>query len=321
MDRGGARVLHIDPNPDAHRTVITLAGEHEAVCEALFWGVAAAQELIDMREHQGEHIRIGATDVVPMIALGPGDPRPALDSLAARIADQLKIPLFLYEDSARRPAFSSLPRCRRGGYEALARRFALPNDGPDLGPTLWGPQVARSGVTAIGVRGVLVAMNFTLDSADRALAEQIASAIRTNGPEGRPDRFKRLRAVGWVMAGYGGRAQVSVNLLDPRISRAHDVLATVRRLAGSVEVLGAELIGLTPARVLTDAGREARGLPKKSWPVEQVLDGPASSQEDLLLLGCQALGLDHLNREQGIGGSSLARVLERQLMEAGLPLG
>jgi glutamate formiminotransferase len=321
MDRDGARVLHVDPNPDAHRTVITLAGEHEAVCEALFWGVAAAQELIDMRRHRGEHIRIGAADVVPLIALGTGNPGPALDALAIRIADQLEIPLFLYEDSARRPAFSSLPRCRRGGYEALPTRFSLASDGPDLGPERWGPKVARSGATAIGVRGVLVAMNFTLDSDDRSLAEEIAAAIRTNGPEGRPNRLERVRAVGWVMDAYAGRAQVSVNLLDPRISSAHDVLATVRRLAGPVEVLGAELIGLTPARVLADAGRDARGLPKKGWPAEQVLDGPASSQEDLLLLGCQALGLDHLNREQGMGGSSLARVLERQLMEAGLPLG
>jgi len=121
------------------------------------------------------------------------------------------------------------------------------------------------------------------------------------------------------MEGYGGRAQVSVNLLDPRISSAHEVLATIKRLAGGVEVLGAELIGLTPARVLTDAARHSLGLPQEAWPAELVLDGPASSREDLLVLGGQVLGLSHLNRAQGMGRrSSLARVLERQLMEAEL---
>jgi hypothetical protein len=121
------------------------------------------------------------------------------------------------------------------------------------------------------------------------------------------------------MASYGGRAQVSVNLLDPRISPAHEVLDTIRRLAGGTDVLGAELIGLTPARVLIAAAHHAEGQPQEDWPAEQVLDGPASSREDLLLVGGQVLGLSHLSRAQGMGRRTpLLRVLERQLEEVGL---
>jgi glutamate formiminotransferase len=311
--------LHVDSNPDAHRTVITVAGELEVLCQSLFLGIAQAQRSIDMRQHKGEHIRIGASDVVPVIALEPGDVRPAVTRLAERAAEDLGVPVFLYEDSARRPPFASLPRCRRGGYEALQSRFARADDGPDLGSRSWSLSVARSGATAFGVRDLLVAMNFTLGSSSRDLAQQIALAIRSNGPAGRPDRFDRLRAVGWAMEGYEGRAQVSVNLLDPRLSPAHEVLKTIRRLAGPVPVLGAELIGLTPAKVLIAAALHEQGLAQEDWPAEQVLDGPASSREGLLLLGGQVLGLSHLSRAQGMGRNEvLARVLEWQLGEVGL---
>lgn len=273
-----------------------------------------------MRKHQGEHIRIGAADVLPVVPLEPGDPGPAVEKLAERIARELEVPIFLYEQSARRPPFSSLPRCRRGGYEALARRFGQEGDGPDLGPDEWTQAVARCGATVLGVRDVLVAMNFTLATDDRALAQEIAEAIRTSGPPGRAHAYPSLRAVGWTMAGYEGRAQVSVNLLDPRVTPAHSVLETIRALAAPTQVLGAELIGLAPARVFTDAARHALGRPQADWPAEQVLDGPASSDEELLLSGSKVLGLDHLSRAQGMG-CTIDRVLERQLVEAGLRAG
>ncbi|MEE2829761.1 MAG: glutamate formiminotransferase [Myxococcota bacterium] len=320
LDGDGATVLHVDPNPDAHRTVITLAGELEAVCSALFRGVAEATRLIDMRKQHGAHIRVGAADVLPVVALGPGDPRPAVQRLAERLASELEIPIFLYERSALRTPFASLPRCRRGGYEALAERFQDPEDGPDLGPPHWCDGSARSGATVVGVRDLLVAMNFTLDSRDLGLAKGIARAIRTVGPADRADCFPALRAVGWTMPAYEGRVQVSVNLLDPRSTSAHAVLERIRALAGEVAVLGAELIGLTPARVLRDAALHGRGLPEPGWPAEQVLDGPAATEEELLQEGVRVLGLDHLGREQGMDIVQ-TRVLERQLLEAGLRAG
>ena len=122
------------------------------------------------------------------------------------------------------------------------------------------------------------------------------------------------------MAGYGGRAQVSVNILDPRVTSAHTVLESVRALAGEVPVLGAELIGLAPARVFRAAALNNAGLPQEEWPAEQVLDGPVATGEELLFEGGKALGLNHLSRAQGMD-SVLTRVLERQLVEAGLRTG
>ncbi len=329
LEGPGVRLLHLDPNKDANRTVFTLVGELDAVCESLYAGVAEAQRSIDMRHQAGEHIRVGAADVLPIVPLEDGVKSgqgvdweravSATHSLARRLANGLDVPVFLYEDSALREPFRSLPRCRRGGYEALESRFADPDDGPDFGPRHWDERCARTGATVIGLRGLLVAMNFTLDTESRELAQSIARAIRSSGPEGRPHRFERLRALGWVMEGYDNRAQVSVNILNPRITRAHEVLAKVRELAGSVPVLGAELIGLTPARVLVDAARDASGLMKLAWPAEQVLDGQAASRGDLLRLGGRALGLSHLRRAQGRGARpSQAQVLEVRLREAGL---
>ena len=290
------------------------------MCDALFRGIAEARDCIDMRAHRGEHIRIGAADVVPVVALEDGDASDAVAQLGERLATELELPVFLYEQSARRLPFASLPRCRRGGYEALAERFVQEDDGPDLGPSLWTDSVARSGATVLGVRGLLVAMNFTLGSQDVGLARRIARAIRSSGPPHRPHRLDAVRAVGWTMAGYGGRCQVSVNILDPRVTTAHRVLEAVRTLAADVPVLGAELIGLAPARLFRDAAREAAGLPQEEWPAEQVLDGPGVTSEELLREGGKALGLNHLSRAQGMD-SVLTRVLERQLVEAGLRTG
>ena len=309
--------------------MFTLAGELEAVCEALYAGVAEAQRSIDMRTQTGEHIRVGAADVLPVVPLKDGvisargaDWERAVSAthrLGERLANGLGIPVFFYEGSALREPFRSLPRCRRGGYEALRNRFADPSDGPDLGPREWGDRSARSGATVVGLRDLLVAMNFTLDTASRELAQAIARSIRSNGADGRPHRFEGLRAVGWRMQGYGNRAQVSVNILNPRVTKAHEVLAKVRELAGSVPVLGAELIGLTPARVLLDAARDLSGLSKLAWPAEQILDGQAASRGDLLRLGGRALGLSHLRRAHGRGARpSQAQVLEGRLREAGL---
>jgi len=304
LDGHGARVLHVDPNPDAHRTVVTLAGPLAAVEAALFAGVAEATERIDMRGRTGEHIRVGASDVVPLVALDGTEASrtacvEAAHRLGRRLADELALPVYFYEDAALRAPFRSLPRCRRGGYEALPGRFARQRttgrDGPDVGPVNWG-RVARSGASVVGSRGLLVAMNFTLDGPHVDLARRIAADIRSTGSEERPDRREALRAVGWTMKGYGGRAQVSTNLLDPRVTPAHDVHALVARraAAGGATVVGAELIGLVPAWVLVDAGRAAAGEVPPRRPDGQVLDLEAADDEAGIEAGIAALGLGHL---------------------------
>jgi len=320
LDGRGARVLHVDSNADANRTVVTLAGALSAVTDALHRGVGEALSRIDMRKQVGAHIRIGAADVVPLVLLEPGARAEraclaAVDALAARLADDFDLPIFLYEASARRKSFSSLPRCRRGGYEALAQRFEDAADGPDLGPARYSQQVSRSGATVLGLRPLLVAMNFTLDSADAAVASEIAVAIRTSGTADRPHRLPSLRAVGWRMAGYGGRAQVSVNLLRINECTAHETLKTVRSIS-PVSVLGAELIGLAPARVFRDAGLEARGEQPPGGG-DGVLSPAAASDEALLIEGAEYLGLGHLDAWRPREELS-ARVLELCLRSVGM---
>ncbi|HCP46873.1 MAG TPA: glutamate formimidoyltransferase, partial [Deltaproteobacteria bacterium] len=168
LDGDGAQVLHVDRNPDANRTVVTLAGPLPAVTSALFRGMAAAVQSIDMRRQDGAHIRVGSADVVPLVCLEPDELALSacvreMAALAGRVGTDLGVPVFLYEKSALRPAFRSLPRCRRGGYEALAQRFASGGaDGPDLGPDEFTESVAQTGASVLGVRELLVALNFTL---------------------------------------------------------------------------------------------------------------------------------------------------------------
>ena len=320
LDGRGARVLHVDANADANRTVVTLAGPLTAVTEALYRGVGEAVSRIDMRQQEGEHIRIGAADVVPLVLLEPGEQArraclAGVDSLASRLAQDFGLPIFLYEASAKRDPFRSLPRCRRGGYEALSRRFEDAGDGPDLGPRHWSERVARSGATVVGLRPLLVAMNFTLDSADGALAREIATAIRTSGPADRPHRLPALRAVGWTMEGYEGRAQVSVNLLCIDECAAHQVLNTLVSIS-PVPVLGAELIGLAPARVFRDAALYARGA-QSAGGDGGVLSPAAAADEALLIEGAEYLGLGHLDAWRPREELS-ARILELCLRSTGM---
>ncbi len=325
LDGDGSRVLHVDSNRDAHRTVVTLAGSLSAVERALFRGVAEATRRIDMRGRTGEHIRVGASDVVPIVALDGSETSrarcvEAAHRLGGRVADELAVPVFFYEDAALRAPYRSLPRCRRGGYDALPGRFRRARTsgrgGPDLGPTNWG-RVGRSGASVVGARGLLVAMNFTLDGPYVDLARRIAAAIRSAGPGDRPDRRDGLRAVGWTMAGYAGRAQVSTNLLDPARTTVGDVHRLVGRLAAQegATVVGAELIGLVPAWVLVDAGRAAAGEAPARRPAAQVLDAEAADDDAAIEAGAVALGLDHL-------GESVEdlkqRCLERRLRAHGL---
>ena len=286
----------MDANADANRTVFTLVGDLAQVVEGLFAAVACAARRLDMRRHSGVHQRLGLADVVPIVPLrfdaaSVARCVEASRALGARLADDLGVPVFLYERSAVRPRFVALPRCRRGGYEALRGRLEDPADGPDLGPRRWSERVARTGATVLGVRDLLVAMNCTLESRDEGLARRVARELRTAG--GGEHSLPALRAIGWTMDGYGGRVQVSTNLLDVRRTPPDALLDAVRRRAG-VPVAGAELIGLLPARALRDAALRRRGAPVPPWPAEQILDPGALDDPALLDEGAALLGLDHL---------------------------
>lgn len=246
---------HTDP---AHnRTVLTLAGPGEAVSEAAFRAVARSVELIDLRQHQGEHPRIGAADVVPFVPLGATTMSECVQlarSLGERIGRELELPVYLYYEAATRPERRWLPTIRRGGYEGLARTIAAdPERRPDFGPSRLGP----AGATVVGARPFLVAYNVNLATGDLRVAQAIARATRESGGGFRAVQARAMRTRNPEVV------QVSMNLLDISVTPAHTVYAAIsqRAEAAGVRVLGAELVGLAPTAVLAAAAGQAIGIP------------------------------------------------------------
>jgi glutamate formiminotransferase/formiminotetrahydrofolate cyclodeaminase len=293
----GTHVLDVSSGATANRTVVTIAGSPEAVLESAFRGVAVATHQIDMRDQRGVHPRIGAADVVPLVPIrGIGmDVVVALATrLSHRIGDELGVPVYRYGRAAAPGRPTRLAALRRGQLDGLRERFEAGRLLPDDGPQRWSPRIARTGATAVGARGYLVAMNATLTTADIPLARSIARAIRTRGPakrdadgsvlrdsHGIPVRevgpFPGVRAIGWGIEEYD-RSQVSMNLVQPAALSVHALLCELDRLArsGGAGVQGCELIGLIPSAVLAEVGRDA------------------GATGDALDAGLRRLGLDHL---------------------------
>ena len=273
---GGVRVLHVDRGEAANRTVITFVGEADAVVEAAFRMVKRAAELIDMRHHQGEHPRIGATDVLPLIPLRnitleqcAGLAR----ALAERIYRELGIPTYCYEAAALLPEHVNLADCRRGEYEGLEHKMRDAVMRPDFGGEDYTAQAARSGATVVGARNFLIAVNFNLNTASREVASAIAARVRASGEacrdaegnalrdaEGRvvrrPGLLRGCKAIGWYIEEFGC-AQVSMNINDVALCPIHVAYETVCRVARELgaEVTGTELIGLIPEDCMVEAGR------------------------------------------------------------------
>jgi glutamate formiminotransferase len=235
-----ARLLDVHADPDHNRSVFTLVGEDVPLVDALLAGVACAQERIDLRHHEGAHPRIGAADVVPVVPLRPQDlerARAAALTLAARIGDELALPVFLYGElaPARGPAFF-----REGGTEGLARRLAAGELEPDFGPGELDP---GAGGVIVGARRPLIAFNVDLRGGSVDDARAIASVVRE-----RDGGFPGVRALGLDLPG-AGRVQVSMNVEDWEAAALHEIVARIEAEAASrgVEVAGSELVGLMPA--------------------------------------------------------------------------
>lgn len=255
----GAKVLHVDPGYDANRTVITFAGTPKAVEEAAFQLVKKASEVIDMRTQTGEHPRMGATDVLPLIPISGITADEAVKisyRLSERIASELQIPVFNYELSAKQPQRRRLETIRQGEYEGLAPKMQQPDWQADNG-VLYN---AQSGATVLGVRQFLLAYNVNLRSQDLALAKKIAADIRESGRKVNGVRqkgyFCGVKAIGWEMLEYG-MVQVSTNITDTTQVGMHSVYDKINELAkqAGVEVAGSELIGLSPLRCILESGR------------------------------------------------------------------
>ncbi len=246
---GGARLLDRSSDADHNRSVITFAGTPEGVVEAAFAGIRKAAELINLDQHQGEHPRMGATDVVPFVPLEgvTMDECVALaKALGKRVADELNIPVYLYEAAATRPERTNLENIRRGEYEQLKEVIATDlNRVPDFGPS----KLGTAGATVIGARAPLIAYNVYLTTDDVGIAKKIASAVRHSS-----GGFHHVKGLGLLVE---GRAQVSMNLTDYTRTPIARVVETIRREAAryGVAVHHSELVGLTPQQSLIDAAR------------------------------------------------------------------
>lgn len=301
----GARLLHVDSGYDANRTVMTFAGEPGAVTEAAFCAIRKAAELIDMRHQKGAHPRLGATDVCPLVPVSGISMEQTIrlsEQLAEKVGNELQIPVYLYEKSARVPRRQNLAECRKGEYEGLAQKLSDPLWLPDYGPARLN---AEAGATVIGARSFLIAYNINIDASTDISAKIIAAQIRESGyylrqgdflsgplvrdSNNQPIRvegaFHAVKALGWMMPQYG-RAQVSTNLVDYHQTALHQVFEQVKKLSHAlgVKVTGSELIGLIPEEALLMAGRFYAGEA-----------GLHLSGDRLLNLAVEHLGLNELS--------------------------
>lgn len=302
----GAKVLHVDPGHSANRTVVTFAGAPASVTEAAFRAIRRAGELIDMTRHHGEHPRLGATDVCPLVPVSGitlDEAAVLARALAERVGRELNLPVYLYEHAQPDPARRNLADIRAGEYEGIAAKLSRPEWRPDCGPAAFD---ARRGATVIGARDFLAAYNVNLDTTSRDLAHEIACDVRTSGrvirfPGGAekhvPGTLRAAKAIGWYIPEYG-RAQVSMNLPDLAVTPVHAAFEAVRHAAAArgVRVTGSELIGLLPLGSLLAAGRHFAGA-------------AVGAEEDRLLdKAVRGLGLDDLRPFD-----PKARVIERLL--------
>jgi glutamate formiminotransferase len=266
----GVSLLDRQSDPVHNRSVITFAGQDAAVAEGAFRGVAAAARLIDLTTHEGAHPRMGAADVVPFVPL-KGDDMPACIDVAhavgARVARELGVPVYFYEDAARRDDRRNLAAVREGQFEGL--REAIGRD-VDRAPDEGAPAVhPTAGATAVGARAPLIAYNIDLESRDLALAQDIARAIRE-----RDGGLPKVKALGLALDDC---VQVSMNLTDYRVTSMADVVAAIgeRATAAGVAIRESEVVGLLPQDALVrlaQAALYANGFTRDQVLEAQVLD-------------------------------------------------
>lgn len=245
----GVRILDRHSDLDHNRTVLTFIGAPEAVEEAAFQAIAKAASLIDLEQHQGEHPRIGATDVVPFVPIEGVSMVDCVEMarrLGKRVAEELNIPVYLYEEASVRPDRINLEDIRRGQYELLKTAIQTdPLRAPDFGPC----QLGSAGATVIGARSPLIAYNIYLTTDDVSIADKIARRVRNSS-----GGFHYVKAMGVLVE---GRAQVSMNLTNFKRSPMAQITEMIRREAQryGVSVHHSEIVGLIPNAALLDAAK------------------------------------------------------------------
>jgi glutamate formiminotransferase len=273
----GAWVLDRTSDADHNRTVITLAGEPEAVAEAALRGAGVAAKLIDMTRHTGVHPRIGATDVIPFVPLENVSMEECVAlarSVGQELWDRFRIPAYFYEAAATRPERVNLENVRKGQFEGL-REAVLRNPGraPDIGEPRLHP---TAGATAVGARKLLIAYNILLNTSDVSIAGQIARAIRSSS-----GGLPCVKAIG-VELKARGLAQVSINLTDFQVTPPHRVFEMVKREAEryGCAVVESEIIGLIPRRALELAA--GHDLQLENFSPAQILENRLAAATGIL---------------------------------------
>ena len=302
----GVRLIDVDPGKATNRTVVTMVGTPDEVCEAAFRAVKRAAELIDMSKHHGAHPRFGATDVCPLVPVSNITMEETVEyarKLAKRIGDELGISVYCYENAAFKPERRNLAACRAGEYEALPQRVTSEEWKPDFGPAKFN---AKSGATAVGARNFLVAYNVNLNSTSTRRANAIAFDIREKGRPVRegnpitgkkkldangkvvmqPGSLKACKAIGWYIEEFG-IAQVSINLTNIDITPLHVAFEECVKKADArgVRVTGSELVGVVPLKAILDAGKYFLAKQERSAGI---------SDEEIIKIAVKSMGLDEL---------------------------
>ncbi|MBP2099753.1 glutamate formimidoyltransferase [Enterococcus rivorum] len=244
----GVTLLDYSSDSNHNRSVFTLVGDVDGIQEVAFKLVRYASEHIDMTKQTGEHPRMGATDVVPFVPIKDITTEECVEiskKVAKRINDELNIPIFLYEESASSPDRVNLARVRKGQFEGMSEKLQLEEWAPDFGERKIHP---TAGVTAVGARMPLVAFNVNLDTSDITIANKIAKIVRGSG-----GGFKYCKGIG-VMLEDRNIAQVSMNMVNFEGTPLYRAFETIRFEAKryGVNIIGSEVIGLTPAKALID---------------------------------------------------------------------
>ena len=309
----GVTILDVDPGADTNRTVVTMVGTPEAIGKGAFRGIKRASEIIDMSHHNGTHPRMGATDVCPFIPVSGVSDEECIElskQVGKRVGDELGIPVYLYEKSARKPDRLKLPNIRIGEYEGLAKKLKDDNWKPDFGPAKFH---VKAGATVMGCREFLIAYNINLNTKDHRLATDIAFELREVGRSKRisnpksknlldgeivrhddgkpvkvPGMFKDVKAIGWYVDIFN-RAQISINFNNYKVSTIHDVFDEACRLADDrgVRVTGSELVGLIPLEAMLMAGKHYLKKQNRSLGVPV---------KDIVECAVQSLGLNDVTK-------------------------
>ncbi len=290
----GVRLLNVDPGKATNRTVVTFVGTPQAVVDAAFMAIKKSGELIDMSKHKGEHPRMGATDVCPLIPIANismEETARYAQQLAKRVGEEQGLAVYLYEAAQPDKSRSNLSVIRAGEYEGFAKKILQPEWKPDFGPAVFD---AKRGATVIGARDFLVAYNVNLNTTSTRRANAIAFDVREAGrnieKDGKkiniPGTLKSVKAIGWFIEEYGV-AQISMNLTNINITSVHVAFDEVCKKATErgIRVTGSELVGLIPLKAMTDAGKYFLEKQKRSAGV---------SEKELIKIAIKSMGLDEL---------------------------